>query len=87
MKDTWVGTYDDFPLAREARGYMHADDDEKPQWDISGAGDPDDGVWDSTEWFPLSGANAAGRYAFDADRCGELPERGCSAARSSARSS
>jgi D-alanyl-D-alanine carboxypeptidase len=60
MKDTWVGTYEDFPLSREARGYMHADDDEKPQWDVSGAGDPTDGVWDSTEWFPLSGANAAG---------------------------
>jgi Beta-lactamase. len=39
---------------------MHADDNEKPQWDVSGAGDPVDGVWDSTEWFPLSGANAAG---------------------------
>ncbi|HYV87172.1 MAG TPA: serine hydrolase domain-containing protein [Candidatus Polarisedimenticolia bacterium] len=60
MNDTWVGTYEKFPLAREARGYMHADDDAKPQWDVSGAGDPVDGVWDSTEWFPLSGANAAG---------------------------
>jgi D-alanyl-D-alanine carboxypeptidase len=60
MNDTWVGTYENFPLAREARGYMHADDDEKPQWDVSGAGEPVDGVWDSTEWFPLSGANAAG---------------------------
>ena len=60
LKDTWVGTYETFPLAREARGYMHADDNEKPQWDVSGAGDPVDGVWDSTEWFPLSGANAAG---------------------------
>jgi D-alanyl-D-alanine carboxypeptidase len=39
---------------------MHVEDDGKPQWDISGAGDPKDGVWDSTEWFPLSGANAAG---------------------------
>ena len=60
MRDTWVGTYEKFPLEREARGYMHADDDEKPQWDVTGAGDPVDGVWDSTEWFPLSGANAAG---------------------------
>ena len=60
LKDTWVGTYEKFPLAREARGYMHADDDEKPQWDVSGAGEPVDGVWDSTEWFPLSGAGAAG---------------------------
>ncbi|MGE0240225.1 MAG: serine hydrolase domain-containing protein [Parvibaculaceae bacterium] len=60
MKDTWVGTDENFPLAREARGYMHNDDDDKPQWDVSGAGDPVDGVWDSTEWFPLSGANAAG---------------------------
>ena len=60
MRDTWVGTHEEFPLEREARGYMHADDDEKPQWDITGAGDPIDGVWDSTEWFPMSGANAAG---------------------------
>lgn len=60
MPDTWVGTHEKFPIEREARGYMHADDDENPQWDLSGAGDPVDGVWDSTEWFPLSGANAAG---------------------------
>lgn len=60
MKDTWTGTDETFPIAREARGYMHSDDDDKPQWDVSGAGDPVDGVWDSTEWFPLSGANAAG---------------------------
>jgi D-alanyl-D-alanine carboxypeptidase len=60
LKDIWVGTHEKFPLEREARGYMHADDDEKPQWDVSGAGDPVEGVWDSTEWFPLSGANAAG---------------------------
>ncbi|BCH05722.1 D-alanyl-D-alanine carboxypeptidase (plasmid) [Mesorhizobium sp. 131-2-5] len=60
MKDTWVGTHETFPLEREARGYMHADDDDNPQWDISGAGDPLDGVWDTTEWFPLSGANGAG---------------------------
>ena len=60
MEDTWVGTHEGFPLEREARGYMHADDDNDGQWDVSGAGDPKDGVWDSTEWFPLSGANAAG---------------------------
>lgn len=60
MADTWVGTHEAFPIEREARGYMHADDDENPQWDLTGAGDPKDGVWDSTEWFPLSGANAAG---------------------------
>jgi len=60
LRDTWVGTHEDFPLDREARGYMHAEDDENSQWDVSGAGDPTDGVWDSTEWFPLSGANAAG---------------------------
>jgi len=60
MKDTWVGTHEEFPLNREARGYMHASDDGSSQWDVSGAGDPVDGVWDSTEWFPLSGANAAG---------------------------
>lgn len=60
MKDTWVGTHENFPIEREARGYMHADDDENSQWDVSGAGEPTEGVWDSTEWFPLSGANAAG---------------------------
>lgn len=60
MKDTWVGTHETFPIQREARGYMHADDDDNPQWDVSGAGDPVDGVWDATEWFPLSGANGAG---------------------------
>ncbi|HTN97541.1 MAG TPA: serine hydrolase domain-containing protein [Nordella sp.] len=60
MQDTWVGTHEQFPIAREARGYMHSDDDEKPQWDVSGAGDPVEGVWDATEWFPLSGANGAG---------------------------
>jgi len=60
MKDTWVGTHETFPIEREARGYMHADDDDNPQWDVSGAGDPVDGVWDATEWFPLSGANGAG---------------------------
>ncbi len=61
MKDTWVGTHETFPIEREARGYMHAAaDDENPQWDVTGAGDPVDGVWDATEWFPLSGANGAG---------------------------
>ncbi len=60
MKDTWVGTHETFPIEREARGYMHADDDDNPQWDVSGAGDPVDGVWDATEWFPLSGDNGAG---------------------------
>ncbi len=60
MHDTWVATHEKFPIEREARGYMHVDPDGKPQWDIQGAGDPADGVWDSTEWFPMSGANAAG---------------------------
>jgi D-alanyl-D-alanine carboxypeptidase len=61
MHDTWVGTHEAFPAERQARAYMHAaEDDENPQWDVSGAGEPQDGVWDSTEWFPLSGANAAG---------------------------
>ena len=60
MTDTWVGTHEAFPIEREARGYMHVDDDENSQWDVSGAGDPVDGVWDATEWFPLSGANGAG---------------------------
>src|SRR5690606_15729990 len=49
-----------FPAERVARGYMHVDEDEQPQWDLSGAGAPRDGVWDATDWFPLSGANAAG---------------------------
>ncbi len=60
MNDTWVATHEAFPIGREARGYMHVDPNGKPQWDIQGAGDPVDGVWDSTEWFPMSGANAAG---------------------------
>jgi D-alanyl-D-alanine carboxypeptidase len=60
MRDSWVGTHEKFPIDRLARGYMHVDPDGKPQWDIQGAGDPVDGVWDSTEWFPMSGANAAG---------------------------
>jgi D-alanyl-D-alanine carboxypeptidase len=60
MNDTWVATHEAFPIEREARGYMHVDPDGKPQWDIQGAGDPVDDVWDSTEWFPMSGANAAG---------------------------
>jgi D-alanyl-D-alanine carboxypeptidase len=60
MRDTWVGTHEEFPIAREARGYMHVDPDGKSQWDVTGAGDPVDGLWDSTEWFPMSGANGAG---------------------------
>ena len=60
MRDTWIGTHEIFPMDRVARGYMHVDPDGKPQWDIEGAGDPVDGVWDSTSWFPMSGANAAG---------------------------
>ena len=60
MEDTWVGTYEEFPLGQQARGYMHVENDGNGQWDVSGAGNPKDGVWDSTEWFPLSGANAAG---------------------------
>lgn len=60
MRDTWVGTHEAFPIGREARGYMHVDPEGKPQWDIQAAGNPIDGVWDSTEWFPITGANAAG---------------------------
>ncbi|QIE56751.1 beta-lactamase family protein [Pikeienuella piscinae] len=60
MKDTWVGTHESFPIEREARGYMHVDEEGDSQWDVTGAGEPIDGVWDATEWFPLSGANAAG---------------------------
>ncbi len=60
MLDTWVGTHEKFPIEREARGYLHVEPEGKPQWDIQSAGEPVDGVWDSTEWFPMSGANAAG---------------------------
>jgi D-alanyl-D-alanine carboxypeptidase len=59
MTDTFVGTHESFPTERAARGYMHVEDGAS-QWDTSGAGDPVDGLWDATEWFPLSGANAAG---------------------------
>lgn len=60
MTSTWVGSHESFPVERMARAYMHADDDNNPQWDVSGAGEPKEGVWDATDWFPLSGANAAG---------------------------
>ena len=35
---------------------------------LAGAGEPVDGCWDSTDWFPLSGANAAGEYHRDPAR-------------------
>ncbi len=60
LNDTWVGTDEPFPAERQARGYMHYEPDAEGQWDVTGAGDPVDGVWDATDWFPLSGANAAG---------------------------
>lgn len=59
LKDTWAGTDEAFPAERMARAYFHAAE-EAGQWDIEGAGEPVDGCWDSTDWFPLSGANAAG---------------------------
>ena len=61
-----------WPAKRER--YIHADDDAKPQWDVSGASEPVDGVWDSTEWFPLS---APMRRATSCQRPGYscVPER------------
>ena len=59
LRDTWVGTDEPYPAERVARAYFHRED-EDGQWDIAGAGEPVDGCWDSTDWFPLSGANAAG---------------------------
>lgn len=59
LKDSWVGTDETYPMERVARAYFHAVEEEG-QWSIEGAGDPVDGCWDSTDWFPLSGANAAG---------------------------
>ena len=59
LNDTWVGTDESYPAERAARAYFHKED-EDGQWDIAGAGEPVDGCWDSTDWFPLSGANAAG---------------------------
>lgn len=59
LNDTWVGTDEPYSTERLARGYMHAETD-NGQWSIDGAGEPIDGVWDATEWFPLSGAGAAG---------------------------
>ena len=59
LNDTWVGTDEPYPGDRLARGYFHKEDQDG-QWDIAGAGEPVDGCWDSTDWFPLSGANAAG---------------------------
>ncbi len=59
LTDTWVGTDEAYPAHRLARGYMHAEETDG-QWSIEGAGDPVDGVWDATDWFPLSGAGAAG---------------------------
>ena len=59
LDDIWCGTQD-WPRARTARAYLHAEANGASQWDIEGAGEPRDGVWDATDWFPLSGANAAG---------------------------
>ena len=59
LANSWVGTDEPYPMARTARAYFHATE-EDGQWDIEGAGEPIEGCWDSTDWFPLSGANAAG---------------------------
>jgi D-alanyl-D-alanine carboxypeptidase len=60
MKDTWAGGSENFPHDRLARAYVHADEVGKPIWNLAGLGDAANGVWDATEWFHLSGANAAG---------------------------
>ncbi len=59
LRDTWIGSDETYPAERLARAYFHRED-EDGQWDIAGAGEPVDGCWDATDWFPLSGANAAG---------------------------
>ena len=59
LGDTWAGSDEPYPAERIARAYFHRED-EDGQWDIAGAGEPVDGCWDATDWFPLSGANAAG---------------------------
>lgn len=59
LNDTWAGTDEIYPKERVARGYMHVEE-EQGQWDVGGAGEPVDGAWDATDWFPLSGAGAAG---------------------------
>jgi D-alanyl-D-alanine carboxypeptidase len=59
LLDTWAGTDELYPEERVARGYMHVEE-QAGQWSIDGAGDPIDGTWDATDWFPLSGAGAAG---------------------------
>jgi D-alanyl-D-alanine carboxypeptidase len=59
LADTYCGTDEDYPEEKLARAYMHAEE-QSGQWDVAGAGEPIDGVWDATDWFPLSGAGAAG---------------------------
>jgi D-alanyl-D-alanine carboxypeptidase len=59
LNDTYCGSDEEYPKAQLARAYMHAEE-QSGQWDVEGAGEPTDGVWDATDWFPLSGAGAAG---------------------------
>ena len=59
LSDTYCGSDEIYPKAQLARAYMHAEES-SGQWDVAGAGEPIDGVWDATDWFPLSGAGAAG---------------------------
>ncbi|MDP6589720.1 MAG: serine hydrolase domain-containing protein [Alphaproteobacteria bacterium] len=59
LDDTYCGTDESYPEDQVARAYMHVEE-QSGQWDIEGAGEPVDGVWDATDWFPLSGAGAAG---------------------------
>lgn len=58
LADTFVGTDEAYPGERMARGYMHAEE-KSGQWSVEGASEPVGGVWDATDWFPLSGAGAA----------------------------
>ena len=59
LNDTYCDTDEIFPQDQLARAYMHVEEN-SGQWDVGDAGEPIDGVWDATDWFPLSGAGAAG---------------------------
>lgn len=59
LRDTWIGTHELYPVDRAARAYIHAEDRASAS-SASGAGEPVNGIWDATHWFPLSAANAAG---------------------------
>ena len=60
LHHTWIGSDEAFPVERLARGYMHPDEDGHRLWDLRDVPDQGDEPRDATEWFPLSGAGAAG---------------------------